>query len=297
MELKKIKGNTYCILSGTNVGIFLFKDKYTLLIDTGNNNQQARKNCEILVQNNMNIKYVLSTHHHIDHAGGNYFLKENYPGSIMHSSLKEKVYIENEELFSMNLYGASPIKPLKKDFIHGKDVSIDIILQEGIEKINNEKFEIISLPGHTKGQIGVGTKDGVFFLADSLMSEEILNKYKMPFLMDIKDQMNTYDKILSLHYEYYLLSHGKDLYNKEQIKKLVQENKENLIKYIEICKELLAQPKTREELLEEVIVLEDLQVDFKEYYFLHTTIGAILTYLCEEELSYEIENGKLYFYK
>ncbi|WP_053954926.1 MBL fold metallo-hydrolase [Inediibacterium massiliense] len=297
MELKKIKGNTYCILSGTNVGVFLFKDKYTLLIDTGNNNQQARKNCEILGQNNMNIKYVFNTHHHIDHAGGNYFLKENYPGSIIYSSSKEKLYIENEDLFIMNLYGASPIKMLRKEFIHGKNIEVDAIVEEGMEKINNEKFEIISLPGHTKGQIGIGTKDGVFFLADSLMSEEIFKKYKMPFLMDIKDQMNTYDKILSLDYEYYLLSHGNHIYNKEEIKTLVQKNKDNLEKYIEICKELLAQPKTREELLEEVIVLEDLEVDFKEYHFLHTTIGAILTYLCEEELSYEIENGKLYFYK
>jgi hypothetical protein len=35
MELKKINGNSYYIPGPTNIGLFQFKDKYSLLIDTG----------------------------------------------------------------------------------------------------------------------------------------------------------------------------------------------------------------------------------------------------------------------
>ncbi|EET85572.1 zinc-dependent hydrolase [Clostridium carboxidivorans P7] len=38
MSLDKIKGNTYYINSVTNSGIFVFKNKNCLIIDTGSNN-------------------------------------------------------------------------------------------------------------------------------------------------------------------------------------------------------------------------------------------------------------------
>lgn len=298
MEFNKIKGNTYYIVSGTNVGVFLFKDRYALLIDTGNNNQQARKISEILKENNINPKYIINTHHHIDHMGGDYFFKEHFPGSIIYTTQKEKIYMENDELFCMQLYGASPIKELRKNFMNGKKLSVDHVLNEGIEKINNEKFEVLSLHGHTDGQLGLATRDGVCFLADALMGEETLRKYKIPFLTDIQKQLETYEKIESLDYDIYILSHCQKTYDKGAIENLVRVNKENLQKYIDLSKELLQQPKTREELLEEIIILEELKVDFEEYHFLYTTIGAILSYLYEKQgLKFQTENGKLYYYQ
>ena len=44
MELTKIKGSTYYINAPTNIGIYVFKNKNCLIIDTGINNTQARKN-------------------------------------------------------------------------------------------------------------------------------------------------------------------------------------------------------------------------------------------------------------
>ena len=43
MELAKIKGNTYYVQSGTNIGVISFKNKNCMLIDTGINNTSARK--------------------------------------------------------------------------------------------------------------------------------------------------------------------------------------------------------------------------------------------------------------
>lgn len=185
MELYKINGSTYYISAATNIGVFIFKDKYTLLVDTGGNNQQGRKISNLITDNGYLIKYIFNTHNHIDHTGGNIFFKENYPGCVLHCSEQEKLFIENNYLFPLYLYGGHPVKELAKNYVKAKKQSIDLVVAPGVSKINNEKFTFIPLPGHSPGQMGVATKDRVCFLGDALFSEEIIAKYSFPFLFDI----------------------------------------------------------------------------------------------------------------
>ncbi|MEG6615294.1 MBL fold metallo-hydrolase [Peptococcaceae bacterium 1198_IL3148] len=298
MELVKINGNTYYLPAGTNIGLFAFKDKYTLLIDSGNNNQQARKISEVVEANNYNIKFIVNTHNHIDHTGGNGFFKTHYPGTVLHASTDAKLMIENDRLFPMYLFGGNPVKDLAKYFVANKDYLIDITLAPGHFKINNEKFDIIPLPGHASGQIGIATRDRVCFLGDALFSEKIISKYSLPFLFDIQAQLNSYQTITELDYDFFVLGHADQIYNGQTIKKLVKINQDNLNNYLDMVIESLIQPKTKEELLEEIIILNDLAIDFKEYHFSLSTISAMITYLAElNQLEHQIENGKLYYYK
>lgn len=298
MELVKINGNSYYIPAPTNIGLFQFKDKYTLLIDTGDNNQQARKIAELIQEGKMSIKYIINTHNHVDHAGGTPFFQEHFPGSIVYTSEDEKLFMENAYLFSMYLYGGSPLNELSRHFLKGNKISVDSILTPGINKINDEKFTIIPLAGHARGQIGVGTRDRVCYLGDALFSREIIDKYSFPFLFDIVRQMETYITIEGLDYDYFVLGHAEQVYDADEIRELLQFNRDNLNYYLELTLELLSQPKSREELLEEISILKELQLDFKEYYFSLATTGAIIAYLYEEEeLEYQLENGKLYFFR
>ena len=298
MQLTKINGNTFYIAAPTNIGLFQFKDKYTLLVDTGDNNQQSRKIADIIQDNNLSIKYIVNTHNHIDHAGGNMFLQEHYPGSLFYASEDEKLFLENGYLFPMYLYGGSPIDELSRHFLKSKKLRIDEILTPGLCKINDEKFEIIPLPGHATGQIGIGTRDRVCFLGDSLFSRDIIAKYSFPFLFDIKDQLTTYKSIQELDYDWFVIGHAAQVYNLAEIKALVQFNRDNLEYYLAMALDLFTQPHTREELLEEICILAELQLDFKEYYFSLSTTAAIIAYLHDQgTLTCQLENGKLYYYK
>ena len=298
MQLTKINGNTYYIPAPTNIGVFQFKDKYTLMIDTGDSNQQARKYADIIQANGLNIKYIANTHNHIDHAGGNTFLQEHYPGSLIFSSIDEKLFLENGNLFSMYLYGGDPINELARHFLKNKKLRVDEVLSSGTMKINDEKFEIIPLPGHAKGQIGVGTRDRVCFLGDALFSKEIIAKYSFPFLFNIEAQFESYTSVEELDYDFFVLGHAPQIYNLLELRELVQINRDKLNYFINMTLDLLVQPHTREELLEEICILEELQIDFKEYYFSLSTTGAIIAYLHDKgELDYQLENGKLYYYK
>ncbi|MGI6421093.1 MAG: hypothetical protein ACOX0N_02650 [Syntrophomonadaceae bacterium] len=125
-----------------------------------------------------------------------------------------------------------------------------------------------------------------------------IKKYSVPFLMDIESQLNTYDLILGLDYDYYVLGHADQIYKKEEMLNLVELNRKTLNNYLDLCLDLVDQAKSREDLLEEIIILEDLSVDLNEYYFLSSTMAALLSYLhYRGAIKYQIENGRLYFYK
>ncbi|WMJ81412.1 MBL fold metallo-hydrolase [Clostridium sp. MB40-C1] len=295
MELIKIKGNTYYIPSNTNIGVYVYKNKFCLLIDTGINNTIARKIDEVLKSNNLHPKYIINTHSHTDHCGGNNYFKETYPGTLVHTSLEEKLYIENPDLHSIISFSASPSKKLLKP---KKSCDVDYILEYGSNKINDEKFEIINLSGHSLDHIGIITPEKVCFVGDSIFSMETLEKYPFPFLSDISASLNTLNTLKEIDADFFVISHGKDILNKDELIKLIQINEENIQKTCDTILELLDQPYTREDLLENIIVLNDIEVDVKEYLLNLSSLSAFIAYLQEEDLiDCSIEDGKLYFFK
>lgn len=76
-------------------------------------------------KNNLTPQYILTTHHHFDHVGGNRELKEKYGLKIVGSNIE-------------------------KDLIEG----IDLTLNDGdILNLGNKKVRAILAPGHTRGHI------------------------------------------------------------------------------------------------------------------------------------------------
>lgn len=295
MELSKINGNTFYIDNPTNIGVYIFKNKYCLLVDDGINNTVAGKIDELMDKSGLKPKYIVNTHNHEDHAGANSYFREHYPGAVFHASAGEKLFIENGYLFSTYIYGASPIKELRR---RSRSTGIDVVLDMGINKIGDEKFEIIPLKGHSIDQIGIGTPDRVCFMGDSLFSESIMEKYTFPFLFDIEEQYRTIEYIKNLDYEYYVLSHGDRIYNSEGIRILAEENRKKIESYLDYFQEILNQPLTREDILEQLCIKYDMKLDFKSYHLCLSSVGAFIAYLYNNDLlDYEVENGKLYYYR
>ncbi len=89
------------------------------------------------------LDFILNTHHHADHIGGNLRLKEKYKSKILGSELD-------------------------KNRIPG----IDILLKEKQNfKIGNSTFDVLFIPGHTAGHIAFFFKDEkIVFSGDTLFS-------------------------------------------------------------------------------------------------------------------------------
>ncbi|AYD40942.1 MBL fold metallo-hydrolase [Clostridium fermenticellae] len=295
MALEKIKGNTYYISASTNSGVYAFKNKNCLIIDTGINNTDAKKIEDAILKNNLHPKFIVNTHNHLDHCGGNIYFQKNYPGCLVYTSLKEKIFMENPEFQASILSSSTPIKGIDKS---NKSIKVDFVLEYGTNKIGDEKFEIIPLSGHSIEQIGIITPEKVCFLGDSIFSSEILNKYSFPYLYDIENSLNSLNRIKEIDADYFIISHADNILDKQQITTLVDKNIQNIQNYIEQILELLDQPLTREDILQNISILNDLSFNFYQYHLNFGGISAFLQYMYSESMiDYSIEDGKLYYFK
>ena len=101
------------------------------------------KTCDKAIKKYKKLDFILNTHHHADHVGANLELKKKYNSKILGSDSD-------------------------KNRIPG----IDIFLKENQkQKIGNLEFEVIFIPGHTKGHIAFFfRKEKIAFTGDTLFS-------------------------------------------------------------------------------------------------------------------------------
>ncbi|MDB4846182.1 hydroxyacylglutathione hydrolase [Candidatus Pelagibacter sp.] len=126
------------------------KDNYSYLIIDEDKNiacvidpSESEPIIKYLDKNKVNLKFILNTHHHYDHIGGNEKLKKKYKAKVVgYEKDKERI------------------------------PGIDILVNDN-EIWQSEKFEakIIHIPGHTSGHICFYFyKDKVVFTGDTLFS-------------------------------------------------------------------------------------------------------------------------------
>ena len=126
------------------------QDNYSyLIIDESNKTasvvdpSEAKPIINFIEKENINLKYILNTHHHYDHIGGNKDLKKKYNSVVI--GYKDD---------------ASRIP------------GIDILLNNNqIWKADNFEAKIIHIPGHTTGHISFHFfKEKLIFTGDTLFS-------------------------------------------------------------------------------------------------------------------------------
>ena len=128
--------------------ISCLQDNYSyLIIDKTNNDacvidpSEARPVIDFLEKKNINLKYILNTHHHYDHIGGNKELKKKYKALVVGY----------------------------KDDAH-RIPEIDILVEDNeVWKAQNFESKIFHIPGHTSGHICF-----YFFNENSLFSGDTL---------------------------------------------------------------------------------------------------------------------------
>ena len=130
--------------------ISCLKDNYSyLVIDKVNNSacivdpSESEPIIEIIEKKKVNLKFILNTHHHYDHVGGNEILKKKFGAKII--AFKDD---KNRIPF------------------------VDILLEDNeIWKNLNFEFKVFHIPGHTSGHICFYFyKDNIVFSGDTLFS-------------------------------------------------------------------------------------------------------------------------------
>ena len=287
-ELTKVGEHTYYIKSLTNIGVYVLENMDAYLIDSGNDKDAGRKLLSILSDNGWNLKGIINTHSNADHIGGNQLIQRRTGCRVISTEI-ENIIAKHPILESSFLYGGYPCKELRNKFLMADSSTPTNSIPEGLPL----GLEAINLPGHYFDMIGIKTSDDVIFLADSVFSEEILEKYHISFLYDIKEQLKTLSFIESLSAKIFIPSHGIAL---KEIKQLIEANRNNTFEVIKTIMSLCQNQITFDELLQKVFEKYSLKMDMNQYVLVGSTIKSYLSYLSDEELiTFLFKDNKLYY--
>lgn len=299
MRLINIKGNSFYIKGGTNTGVYIFDDKSALIIDPGLPGARPRNIIRDLERDGIEVKWIINTHEHNDHYGAGYQFKDRYKDLINMSSKDSKPYIDNPILFSAYIMGGNTNEFLNTILTNKnmETVSIDKTIEPGTIIINNEYIEIIDLKGHTLGSIGVLTKDKVFFIGDTLVSEELLSKFELLFLFDIQAYLKSLSILETIDFEYVVLGHGKKVLSRKEALELAKKHELCVTKYLNQLRELTKEPKNLESILKIILNENKLSYNYKEYHFFKSTLVSMISHLTKlGELNYVLKDGDVLYY-
>ena len=287
MELVKVGERTYYIKNPTNIGIYKIDDNNVYLIDAGNDKEAGKKILKIVEEEGWSVKGIITTHSNADHVGGNKVIQDRTNCVILANGI-EKCITEFPILEPSFLYGGFPFDDLRNKFLLAKESKVEYIdnnLPEGLEYFN--------LKGHFFDMIGIKTSDDVYFLADSLFSEETISKYHLFFIYDVKEYLNTLDYLSGLDGKLFIPSHCEAT---KDISKFIELNRnkinEIMDKIIEICKKEIC----FEDVMKGIFDEYNLVMNPGQYVLVGSTIRSYLSYLHGEgKLQYEFKDNKMYW--
>lgn len=292
MDMQLLHGRTWSLDFPGAVGVYVFPDHTCLLIDSGASDAFGRRVHKIMGKNGYTVRAVFNTHAHADHCGGNRYLQEATGCKIYASSL-EAAFMENPLMIPYGLYSASPIKALKNKFLMPKSSRVDYLVIEGNQVINETTFEVLALPGHSLGHLGMITPDRVIFVGDSLISREKLSEFPFLYVADVGKQLESLNKLRELDAEYMFLSHGG---LQDNIVELIDANYRILMDIVECTLELITQPRGREEILPLLVETFKIPLNRNQYFLTLGTLSACLTYLCDtKQAKVYTEDNRLLF--
>lgn len=290
-KLRKIGKRTYCLENVVNIGFYLLNNCDICLIDSGSSKDYAKIIDKILIENNWNLKYIINTHSHADHIGGNNYLQNKYNCEVFSSRL-ESYFINIPVLEPAFMYGASPIKDVMNHVFYAKES-----VCKDINGVEIEGLQVISLAGHSIDQIGIVTSDKVCFAGDAYSSTNIVEKYSIQYIYDVGKYIKSLQSLLDSNYDYYIPAHGM-IEKKSSAFNTLEKNLETCLNVKDIILSIVGKKITISDLVKKVFEKYNIKINSVQYHVVLATIKAYLKYLEEnEKVVFGYEDNEMFIYK
>ena len=208
MELKLVKGNTYTIdVSAGTLAFYKTNEHEGILIDTGYAIADRDDLVKTFEENGVRPVGIIVSHTHYDHTGNAEYLRTRYGARVM-ASLAE-AGLASSTMAYRAAYPAMTPKEIE-EMMGGECYTVDDIImpQEHVKIFCGVPFGILPLYGHTPGHIGVITPDRVAYLADTIMSKEVLAVSKMPSCVCREEDLRAKKSLHALKCDAYILAHN-----------------------------------------------------------------------------------------
>jgi cyclase len=194
--IKKIGEGVYAAIgsdggkAGSNAG-FIVGSNGVVVIDTFEDVAPASDLlAEIRKVTNLPIRFVVNTHYHLDHTGGNAVFAQAGATILAHRNLRGWLHTEN-----LKFFGANP-KPEQKTMVEAL-VQPDEVYSDAVDIFLGErKIQVRYMLGHTGGDSVVIVPD-----ANVVFGGDLVWQKHLPNLIDAttSDWVKTLEKLLADH--------------------------------------------------------------------------------------------------
>lgn len=272
-ELIQAAEHTWYIQCPAKMGLWVPDGQTAVLIDSGGDKDAGRKVQKTLEAQGWTLGCILNTHANADHNGGNALLQQRLQAPAFAPGIDAAIttYPILEPAF---LYGGYPPKPLRNKFLLAQPSRCQTLTEENLP----EGLTMLPLPGHFFDMCGFGTADGVWFLADCLTSETVIEKYHVQFLYDVAGYLDTLDKVSRLEGRLFIPAHAEAT---EDIRPLAEKNRQKVLEIIDVVRSLCREPRMFEEILQGLFAHYQLTMDFSQYVLVGSTLRSYLAYLLD----------------
>ena len=203
-EMERLEGNTWILPGAVNLGLYE-REGRVWGVDSGGDDSSGRRVLRALEGEGWTLEGILCTHSHADHIGGNAFLQRR-TGCRVAAPRGEAALVERPDLEPFTLWGAFPPKALRTKFLQASPSRVTDPFDPG--DLVGGCLRALDLKGHMVAMAGAVTPDGVAFVGDSVLGEEILAKHGVPFFVDYPQALKTLDRLEALEARLFVPSHG-----------------------------------------------------------------------------------------
>jgi len=175
--LKPLGHNAYAAIGGPKAGAnagFVIGDDGVLVVDTFESIDAAKALLsEIRKLTPLPVKYVVNTHYHLDHTGGNRAFQEAGAAVIAHRNVPGWIHTENLKFFGKNI---TPERRATVESLGASNILYDHNVTIALGEV---AVQISYFPGHTGG-------DSVVFIpsADAVFGGDLFWNHTLPNLID-----------------------------------------------------------------------------------------------------------------
>lgn len=291
MAIVELAPRISMVPGGVNIGVLRGDDGRCVLIDTGLHETSAKKALKAVKEELQGeVVAILTTHAHADHFGGNATVVKRTGAKVYAPAFDEAILryplLQPALLFA----GADPPATMRGSFMLAAASPVDHVLTGDRLQIEGFDVEIFSLKGHSPNQVGF-LVDGVFFCADIVLPESVLDKYRIPYLFSVSDHLASLNRATNVAASIVMPGHGPLLDDLTPLRDL---NRALTHDVAERIVEFAERPIGAEVLLTRLLRHYGAAVvDAPSYYLLHPTIFAFLSYLQDAgRVAHTVVNGE-----
>ena len=228
-HLEHVKGDTFCIVTAFGrFPVFRLDKKNAILLDSGL--IPEREGIAALLEGEgLRVRAILTSHAHIDHTGNHAYFQEKQ-GARIYLGPFDTAVVSN--VLTLNLYLGGDSYHRARSYAKNLSCRPDLLIPREAETLEVEGavFRVMKLDGHAPEHLGFVTPDNVAYLADTLMSDDIMDSVHIPYVNCCEMDMESKRRAGALNCDAYILSHNAV---KEEVAALSERNIAYMMEKIE----------------------------------------------------------------